>query len=190
MTAYDHAYFEALYRRQCDPWDFATSAYERAKYTHTLASLPRKNYRHGLELGCSIGVLTEQLADRTLALTAVDTSTHALAQAQERLAARTHVKLVRAHLPDGPWQDSYDLMMLSEVLYYLDPPSLHALGKSLRACAQPGTDIVAVHWTGPTDYPLTAQEAVEGFEQAFGRLQVLSQQHTEHYRLDVWRVLS
>ena len=34
------AYFEALYAADPDPWRFATSAYEREKYTATLAALP------------------------------------------------------------------------------------------------------------------------------------------------------
>ncbi len=65
-------YFEALYARERDPWRFETSGYERAKYDATLNALPKTCYRSGLEIGCSIGVLTERLAKRCERLIATD----------------------------------------------------------------------------------------------------------------------
>jgi cyclopropane fatty-acyl-phospholipid synthase-like methyltransferase len=188
MNAYDHEYFEALYRREADPWNFETSAYEQAKYAATLACLPLARYRHGLELGCSIGVLSEKLARRMSALTAVDTASDALARARGRLHRQPHVQLLRAHLPDGEWdRNHYDLIVLSEVLYYFTHPTLRRLAEKLHTCTLPGADIVAVHWLGPTDYPLTAHAAVQCLEQTFDGLQPLSRLQTDRYRLDVWR---
>ena len=66
------AYFEAIYQADADPWRFATSDYEREKYAATLAALPLQAYRSGFEVGCSIGVLTSQLARRCDRLLAVD----------------------------------------------------------------------------------------------------------------------
>ena len=66
------SYFEALYASDPDPWRFASSDYERDKYAATLAALPRQLYRSGLEVGCSIGVLTAMLASRCRRLLAVD----------------------------------------------------------------------------------------------------------------------
>ena len=57
------AYFDRKYAFDPDPWGFATSAYEADKYRATLAALPRARYRRALEVGCSIGVLTERLAE-------------------------------------------------------------------------------------------------------------------------------
>jgi hypothetical protein len=34
-------YFDALYTADPDPWKFATSPYERAKYTLTLNAMPK-----------------------------------------------------------------------------------------------------------------------------------------------------
>ena len=56
------AYFDQLYAVDDDPWQLATSDYEQAKYARTLAALPRSRYGSALEVGCSIGVLTTQLA--------------------------------------------------------------------------------------------------------------------------------
>src|SRR4051812_50160637 len=63
-------YFDELYAGERDPWEFETSAYEQAKYDATLAALPRPLYRRGLEIGCSIGVLTARLAGRCASLVA------------------------------------------------------------------------------------------------------------------------
>ncbi len=71
-------YFEQLYVRDPDPWRFATSGYERDKYAATLAALPNRRFASGFEVGCSIGVLTRQLAERCDALLAADGSPTAL----------------------------------------------------------------------------------------------------------------
>jgi len=187
MTVYDHDYFETLYARVADPWDYETSAYERSKYAATLATLPRAQYRHGLELGCSIGVLTAQLIERVSTLTAVDTASLALDAARQRLARHTNIRWIRAHLPEGEWQGSYDLVVLSELLYYLHPQELLALVQRLRSCCVTGADIVAVHWIGPTDYPMTADAAVAEFERGFDGLRPVRRQRAERYRLDLWQ---
>jgi hypothetical protein len=65
-------YFDALYTTDPDPWNFASSPYERVKYTLTLNAMPKPRYRLGLEVGCSIGVLTRLLASRCDAVVAID----------------------------------------------------------------------------------------------------------------------
>ena len=187
MSVYDHAYFESLYAKHADPWDFAGSAYEARKYDATLAALPRAHYASALELGCSIGILTARLAMRAASVVALDTSEQALAQASQRLVDAPHVSLLRSHLPDGDWERPYDLIVLSEVLYYLDDDALDRLTARLRHTALPGADIVAVHWTGKTDYPQTADRAIDRFESAFPGLISQQRKRTRHYRLDVWR---
>ncbi len=60
------AFFEDLYVKSPDPFDFETSAYEAAKYEHTVATLPRAHYKQAVEIGCSIGVLTSRLAEKCI----------------------------------------------------------------------------------------------------------------------------
>ncbi|MGL6044624.1 MAG: SAM-dependent methyltransferase, partial [Sandaracinobacteroides sp.] len=64
MPSLPPAYFDALYRDDPDPWRFATSGYEAGKYAATMDALPRGRYGSALEVGCSIGVLTAELARR------------------------------------------------------------------------------------------------------------------------------
>lgn len=68
------SYFEELYRADPDPWQFATSSYEAQKYAVTLAALPKQRYRSALEIGGSIGILTEKLAAHCDALLSIDVS--------------------------------------------------------------------------------------------------------------------
>jgi hypothetical protein len=55
-------YFESLYADDPDPWRFASSAYERNKYETTLAALSGHQLQSAFEVGCSVGILTRQLA--------------------------------------------------------------------------------------------------------------------------------
>ena len=182
------AYFDDLYASDADPWRFATSDYEREKYATTLAALPRARYRSALEIGCSIGVLTRQLAARAEALCAIDLAAQALDEARHRCADLGHVRFdlmrVPAQWPDG----TFDLIVLSEVVYYLDRADLAALVERVRACLVPGGDVVLVHWLGETHYPLTGDEAVELFtSSAKDWTTVVSGQRHKAYRLDVIR---
>ena len=85
----ERAYFDDLYLRDPDPWDFATSDYERDKYADSLAALGDRRFGRALEAGCSIGVFTQALARVARELVAVDVSAAAVAAARERTAPWT-----------------------------------------------------------------------------------------------------
>ncbi len=191
MTApsLDTGYFDRLYAADADPWRFETSAYEQAKYADTIAALPRQRYTHGVEIGCSIGVLTEQLAARCDQLLGVDVAAAALATARRRCARLDHVDFALLALPSQRRDGQFDLIMLSEVLYYFDPPTIAAVADAVIAMAAPGADIVLVHWLGPTpDYPMTGDAAVAAFLAAIGpRADLMKQHRHADYRFDCLR---
>jgi SAM-dependent methyltransferase len=182
------AYFEERYAADPDPWRFATSDYERAKYAATLAALPRPRYAAALEVGCSIGVLTRQLAGRCDALLALDVAPTALAAARARCADRPGVAFAEMTVP-AQWPDGrFDLILLSEVLYYLDRADLARLGRRVRDALAPGGDCVLVHWLGETHYPLTGDEAAGGLiADLAGAAALVHGERTDAYRLDVLR---
>ena len=183
-------YFEARYAADPDPWRFATSDYERKKYAATLAALPRDRYAAALEVGCSIGVLTRELAARCDALLALDVVPEVLDAARARCADRPGVTFARMTVP-GDWPDGrFDLILFSEVLYYLDRADLARLAGRVQGALAPGGDCVLVHWLGETDYPLTGDEAAEGFiAQAAAFAGVIHRERTAEYRLDVLRAV-
>jgi 2-polyprenyl-3-methyl-5-hydroxy-6-metoxy-1,4-benzoquinol methylase len=179
-------YFDDLYAGDRDPWEFETSAYEQAKYDATLAALPRPRYRRGLEIGCSIGVLTARLAGRCASLVAVDVSEKALDAASARCRTLPNIAFAKMRVPAEWPAGTFDLIILSEVVYYLDAGDVGLLTDRVRAAIEPGGHVVLVHWTGTTDYPLSGDDAAELFMTALGRpARQIRRQRTPAYRLDV-----
>ncbi|MET1027082.1 MAG: class I SAM-dependent methyltransferase [Dongiaceae bacterium] len=187
-TTLSAAYFDAKYSIDPDPWNFNASAYEAEKYAATLGALPDDAYGNALELGCSIGVFTQQLAGRCRKLTAVDISDLALDAARKRCAHLEHVQFLCMTAP-AAWPDGqFDLILLSEVLYYFDLPDLKAVAKRVRQSLLPGGTVILVHWTGTTDYPLSGDVAADSFIAEMDDIALVSRQlSTEKYRLDVLR---
>ncbi len=183
-------YFDGVYRANADPWNFASSPYEAAKYCATLEALPRERYTNAFEAGCSIGVLTAQLAPRCERLLCIDLSEAALAQARERCAALPQVRFERRMLPgefpmaDGP----FDLIVVSEVGYYLAMPDLLRLREQCATRLATGGHLLLVHWTPVVhDYPLTGDEVHATFAEATGTAwRHLSGRREEKYRLDLY----
>lgn len=182
---FNQRYFENLYTADPDPWNYASSNYEARKYAATLGVLPRATYQRGLELGCSIGVLTAKLATICNLLTAVDISPRALAVARQRCPA-PHVSFVHANLPEGQWGAPFDLLVLSEILYFLQPDAMALLATRLTRHADRGAHVVLAHWTGKTNYPLTADQATDRLRASMP-VSVLDEITHPNYRLDLWR---
>jgi SAM-dependent methyltransferase len=158
----DREYFENLYAASPDPWGFETSPYERRKYERTLDVLARRRYRRALEVGTSIGVFTAMLAPLCDELLAVDVSKKAVAAARERLKSFPHVHVERLTLPEETPEGTFDLVVASEVLYYLPKDDMLAALRLFEEVLVPGGAVVAVHWRKETrTYPLQGDEVHE-----------------------------
>lgn len=181
-------YFEAMYRRDPDPWDFATSAYEEAKYAATLDALPRQRYERAFEIGCSIGVLTRRLAPRCDALLSVDVSERALAEARTRCQGFDHVRFEQMRVPEAFPDETFDLVLLSEVGYYWSRRDLGRARRRITACLAPQGHLLLVHWTPYVeDYPLTGDAVHEHFlQEGPPALRPLHGFSAERYRLDLF----
>ncbi|UOQ75866.1 nodulation S family protein [Hymenobacter sp. 5516J-16] len=186
-------YFADVYRANADPWHFETSPYEREKYATTLAALPRTHYQRAFEIGCSLGVLTEQLAARCGHLLAVDVAEAPLARARQRCAHLPQVEFQRLRVPEEfPAGATFDLIVLSEVGYYWSPADLERAAAQLLASLTADGQLLLVHWTPPVhDYPLTGDDVHEFFLQAAQPncpLRHVAAQRHEQYRLDLLEV--
>ncbi|MEO8072393.1 MAG: SAM-dependent methyltransferase [Acidobacteriota bacterium] len=181
-------YFEKVYAANDDPWDFQTSEYEAEKYQTTLAALPRENYKNAFEIGCSIGVLTEQLAKRCDALLSVDVSEKALAQAKERCRNLSNIRFQKMLFPDEFPDEKFDLILISEVGYYLSPSDWEKAMKKVYSQLTENGQVTLVHWTPFVhDYPQTGDEIHDSFTKfAEYKLRKLSGKKADKYRLDVW----
>ncbi|MCQ8239715.1 class I SAM-dependent DNA methyltransferase [Rhizosaccharibacter radicis] len=158
--------FDRLYAADPDPWRYETSDYERAKYAATLAALPTGPIGDALELACSIGVMTRQLAPRCRSLLSVDGAASALERAATRCAELRNVSFRHARLPEelpaappGGWS----LAVISELLYFLSPDDIDRLADGVAAGCAPEASILLVNWLGETDTPCTGEEAATFF---------------------------
>ncbi|VXB94108.1 SAM-dependent methyltransferase [Arthrobacter sp. 9AX] len=141
--------FDGVHAREPDPWQYTTSWYERRKRALTLAALPADKYAAGLEIGCSIGELSADLAAQCTNLLAVDASSTALQRAAQRLAPFPGVALRQLTLP-GSWPGgNYDLVVLSEVGYYFAPRELDELLDNIADSILPGGTLLLCHWRHP-----------------------------------------
>jgi SAM-dependent methyltransferase len=168
----DH--FERLYQTRDDPWDYLTSPYEAAKYAATLAALTRQRYACALEAGCSIGVLSALLAQRCDRLLSVDLVARAVEKAAARLGPHPGARAMRATLPGGWPQGRYDLILLSELLYYLNAPDIDALARCVARDATAGAEIVLVHYQGETGTDIRPDAARDRFCAVLSGLRTLA----------------
>lgn len=188
VSSLDPEYFEQMFQGTQDPWSLETSAYEQAKYAHSIQALGSRRYELGFEIGCAKGMLTRQLAKQCRALVAIDVSETALLAARERCAAFDHVSFNRMTFPaQVPLGGPFDLIILSEVIYYWDDADIRRAAEWVGTHGAPGGDLLLVHWTGETDYPQSGDEAVEKFRSAMrGPVEVVTAERRDQYRLDLW----
>jgi len=148
-TEWARGEFEAIHRGKAEPWQADGSWYEERKRALTLAILPRRHFSSGLELGCSTGVLTRDLAARCGTLLGLDISSEAVKTASTRTADLPGVRIRQMTVPQQ-WPDGkFDLVVLSELGYYLQPAELRAtIGLMVQALA-PGGVLLACHWRHP-----------------------------------------
>jgi 2-polyprenyl-3-methyl-5-hydroxy-6-metoxy-1,4-benzoquinol methylase len=187
-TSVGREHFERLYAARPDPWHYETSDYERAKYAATLASLPRPRYARALDVGCSIGVLTEALARRCDDLLAIEPVEAALEQARRRNAGQPHLRFAGMMVPEDWPQESFDLIVISEVLDYLGVEDLQRLAERLRGSLAPDGDLLLVHWVakkGPQPRP---GEATDVLAAALADVLVPTRnERNSDFRLDLFR---
>ncbi|MFD1845487.1 bifunctional PIG-L family deacetylase/class I SAM-dependent methyltransferase [Arthrobacter flavus] len=177
--------FERLHADADDPWGLQDRFYERRKRSVALALLPRERFAASLELGCSIGVLSAELAARTDSLLALDISPTAVAATQERLSdypgATARVASVPRDWPPG----DFDLIVISEVGYFLSRTQLlDVVARAVASLAADGV-ILLCHWRHPIDgWELDGDTVHELFRSA-SSLAVFAEHREEDFRIDL-----
>ncbi|MFJ4156160.1 class I SAM-dependent methyltransferase [Pseudomonas sp. NPDC089752] len=145
----DAQYFANLYADNEDPWAFRTRWYERRKRDLMLASLPRQCYQRVFEPACANGELSAGLAERCAELLCQDLDPTAVQLARQRLAGSHNTSVATGRLPVDWPGGSFDLIVLSEVGYYLDPTDwLQVIEQSVASLSDDG-GLLACHWRHP-----------------------------------------
>jgi SAM-dependent methyltransferase len=187
----DATHFQRLYDASPDPWKFRTSAYEQSKYQKTIASLGAQRFRSGFEAGCSIGVLTRLLAERCDRLLAVDIVDAPLSTARKTCADQPWVRFEQKQVPDEWPDECFDLIVLSEVLYFLSPEDIAKVVDRVCATLHATGVVLLVNWRGRSGDPCTGDEAAGIFIDRSQRWLTARTQHVEDgYRLDLLYRLS
>ena len=178
--------FEERYKRDADPWNALTDPTELSKAQHVLTACGPGPFERACDVGAGNGVLTAQLAARCRQLIAIDGAPSAVAEANERLrawpAAEAVVGAIPRDLPAGP----FDLIVASEVLFYLTSSELDGFAAWLPRALALGGRIVAVHWTGNA---ADIEQHAEVCHDTISETTPLLHQRTDRkptYRLDVW----
>ena len=159
MSAVAPAALEAIYADGDDPWNFRSSPYEAAKFAATANALPRARYRSALELGCGNGELARRLAPRCARYTGLDAVGTALEAARR---AVPDGRFVQGFLPCPLPPGDHDLIVLSEVLYFLDAWGIDWLAEEIDRL-WPAADVVIVTWRGPSGNALEGEAALALF---------------------------
>lgn len=179
-------HFERLAHESEDPWNYAGSEYEQAKYRRTLAALPERTGRT-LELGCSVGVFTRMLAPRCDSLLAVDFSPTALAHARRRLDGIDGVELRCCLLPEETPAGPFETIVCGEILYYWSAGLVRAGWRRFEAELAPGGTLLAVHWRGSDRRRELDGDAVHEILRECSRLRWDGGEEPADCLLDRWR---
>ncbi|MFJ9977892.1 class I SAM-dependent methyltransferase [Streptomyces cyaneofuscatus] len=180
-------YFDAMYGSAEDPWSLTERWYERRKYDLTAAALPLPRYRRAFEPGCSVGELTRRLADRCDTVLACDRVESAVGTARRRTAALPNVSVHRMLLPEEWPEGSFDLIVLSELLYYLDEMTLDTVLERTVSSLEPEGTLVTVHWNHPVEEHLTTGAGIARRVAGRPGLVLLADHREEDFVLQVHR---
>ena len=186
MSASSLSSFDAIYRRSADPWLTETRWYEQRKRAVVLACLPHQRYGGAYEPGCGNGVLTEALAARCDDVLASDGSERAVAAARRRLGPHRHV-VVERHLLPGEWPTRlFDLVILSELVYFLDADAIEEVGRLATRGLSPTGVVLACHWRAPIEgYGQSGEEAHRRLAAAVGLRQICEYRDAD-FVVDAW----
>jgi SAM-dependent methyltransferase len=187
----DASYFNDLYGKNQDPWNFEGSEYEKGKYIQTMLMIPNGVYANVFEIGCSNGLLSMMLKDRSQKLLAVDSSSIAIGNAKKRLARFLNVTVQEMEVPRDFPDMRFDLILFSEVGYFMVEKDLITLRDKMTASLLPGGHLLMVHWTPQVkEFPLTGDQVHQVFISESGNepnkpLRLLKNKTEEKYRMDL-----
>ena len=99
-------------------------------------------------MGCSIGSFTERLAPSCDNLLAIDIAQAAVDRTRQRLAGTPGVRVERRTFPDELPEGPFDLVVCSDVLYYMRIQDLPAALRRLATVLRPGGTFMALHYLG------------------------------------------
>ena len=171
---------QAIYANGDDPWHFATSPYEQEKFRATRAALSHDRYEAALELGCGNGALARHLAPLCNSYTGLDAVETALLAAQSALPQG---RFIQGFLPCALPTTRFDLIVLSEILYFLDADEITDLARDIEG-RWPRAELLCVSYLGNTSHALSGEQSLACFTAAMPPRRFTLLRRTQGYRID------
>ena len=142
---------DRVFSRKEDPYGYKTGPYETGRLKAMGECAGPGPFERVLEVGCAEGAFTLVLAERAASVTALDISSVALSRARKNLAGRGRVAFAETDI--RTWSPApsevFDLIVLGDVLYYLDKPMARAEFEKtfarLKSWLAPGGRILLAH---------------------------------------------
>ncbi len=145
------SFFDETYRGNPDPWRYTSSFYETSKFRTTIRCLPKVQFKSGFEIGCAIGILTQKLAKKCDQLLSVDYSEVGLEEARKRCGNLPQVRFEQMQIPRQFPTEKFDLILFSEVGYYLTVEDLQKTKEKIIDQLLPGGYLLMVHFRIPVE---------------------------------------
>jgi len=178
--------FDCLFEKSEDPWGFRTRWYEARKRSISLASLPDAQYQNAYEPGCANGELAAALAPRCAKLRVSDGAQAAVDLSRQRLAQFPQVQVFQEWLPDDWPGQTFDLIVLSELGFYLNKTAVATIAASAKASLQAAGTLLACHWRHPVEGFELHGDAVHAIlDQQLGLARLVHHEERD-FVLDVW----
>jgi SAM-dependent methyltransferase len=179
-------YFDELFADSDDPWAFRTRWYEQRKRDLTLAALPRQRYARAFEPGCANGELSLRLAQRCDILLCMDMSARAVELARGRLSQYPRAEVIEGRLPQDWPEGKFDLIVISEWAYYLEPALFIEVIERIAASLTPEGAVLACHWLHPIEgCPMLGREAHALLDKHLSMQRTVKHEETD-FLLEMW----
>jgi 2-polyprenyl-3-methyl-5-hydroxy-6-metoxy-1,4-benzoquinol methylase len=147
--------FNRFYWLDKDPFGASNSRYELSKQDHLIELLSQRVSQRGLDVGCGNGFLTRRIAAHCLHLHGIDFASRAVKLAQENCKEHAHVSFTVEDIRDYDTQEPFDLIICSEVLYYLQGSALDRVVEKLFRLSTSQTWLVLVGRADAKNVPVS-----------------------------------
>lgn len=136
--------YDLAYRLKNDLFESEASEYEQHKLNRLIEIICQQNYKNVLDVGCGIGILAEKISPCCQRIIGIDFSPKAISLARNRCGKLENVSFLERDIRTFDFQDDYDLIIFSEVLYYLEDKFIERIINRLKKNLSDSARIIIV----------------------------------------------
>lgn len=184
--------FDAHYKRYTNPFSLKGKKYEKQKLSDTLRLISAPHIEIAIDYGCGIGDASIALSGRANRILSIDGSAVALERLGARIMGRRLKNIELRHATiDDPWPiataERADLILASEVLYYLSASELRAIGPLFRSSLRDEGRMLTCHYRKPFHDRILENEEVHHILVCSMGVVIDKISPADHYDLIVWK---